>query len=275
MKCAWQELLSFLPPWLGREADRQAKENLQEMRLRRGQPPELICGGKEIWLERSVTEEDLRFCVNTASRYSPWAAQTMAQGYLTAPGGHRIGLCGDAVVRDGQMTGMREITSLNIRVARDFPGIGAEAARRKGSILLLGPPGSGKTTLLRDMLREISKKETVAVVDERGELFPPGLPRGRRMDVLSGCSKAEGIDIVLRTMGPTTIGVDEITAAENCDALLRSGWCGVRLLATAHAASVEDLRCRPLYQPLVRSRLFEHIIVLSRDKSWRVERMVL
>ena len=275
MTCAWKELLAILPGWLAGEADRLGRDSLQELRLRVGKPPELVLGRGFRNGDRPVAREDLSFCINTASRYSPWAARTMAEGYLTAPGGHRIGICGEAAVKDGAGIGIREVTSLCIRVARDFPGISRGTEDLNGSILLLGPPGSGKTTLLRDLVRRISDTRTAAVVDERGEIFPPGFRTGRRMDVLRGCPKAQGVDTVLRTMGPEVIAVDEITAEGDCDALIRAGWCGVRLIATAHAASVRDLRCRRVYRTLAESKLFDHILVLSRDKSWRVERMDL
>lgn len=272
MKCAWQELIHIIPPWLGSAAENH-RDSLQEIRLRLGQPTEMIHQEGSTWLHREAMEEDLNYCVNTASRYSPWAAQTTSQGYITAPGGHRIGLCGEAVTQQGAMTGIRKISSLNIRIARDFPGIGVSAANLKGSILLIGPPGSGKTTLLRDMTRQISGKETVSVVDERGELFPNGFLRGKRMDILTGCPKSAGIDTVLRTMGPDSIAVDEITSEADCAALLRSGWCGVRLLATAHAASLSDLHSRRIYRPLLETKLFSNVLVMNRDKSWKLERM--
>lgn len=274
MNCAWKELLSILPGWLSREVDRHKDNCLQELRLRLGQPPQLVQKGRCLWLNREVSSDDLSFCINTASRYSPWAAQTTALGYITAPGGHRIGLCGEAVVQNGIMTGIRTIRSLCIRIARDFPGCAAKYRNYRGSILIIGPPGSGKTTLLRDLLRQISMNETVAVVDERRELFPEGcFDRGKSLDILSGCPKTIGIDSLLRTMGPETVAVDEITAPEDCAALLQAGWCGVRLLATAHAANSADLRCRSLYKPLIREALFEHILVLGRDKSLYEERM--
>lgn len=274
MKCAWKELLAILPPWIGTEADRQGRDNLEEIRLRLGRPPELIFSNGSVWLKQQTTQVDIDFCVNTASRYSPWASQSISEGYLTSEGGHRIGLCGTAVMQSGRMCGLRHICSLNIRIARDFLGIGAEPAKLKGSILLIGPPGSGKTTLLRDLLRIISMEETVSVVDERGELFPDVLSdKGKRIDILTGCPKAEGIDMVLRTMGPSCIGVDEITRPDDCDALLRAGWCGVRMIATAHAASIADLRQRAVYKPLVERKLFDHVLVLSRDKTWHRERI--
>lgn len=275
MKCAWKELLAILPPQIARQADVQGRMGLQELRLRLSQPPELVIDGRSCWGTGRVEEKDLNFVVNVASRYSPWAAQTISQGYLTAPGGHRIGLCGEAVVEQGRMRGIRKVGSLCIRVARDFPGIGMKAPQT-GSILILGPPGSGKTTLLRDLIRQRSDRGpgSVAVVDERGELFPAEcFETGKRTDVLTGCSKAQGIDMALRTMGPAAIAVDEITAEEDCLALIRGSSCGVSLLATAHGLDREDLLKRPVYQSLVGSRIFERILILRRDKSWKLERM--
>ena len=89
------------------------------------------------------------------------------------------------------------------------------------------------------------------------------------MDVITGCGKGKGIDLLLRTMGPRYIAVDEITSEQDCAALTHAGWCGVRLLATAHAETVEDLYNRPIYRPLLAGKLFNHVLVLSRDKSWR------
>ena len=274
MRCQWQELMDVLPGWLRAEVDPMETECLQEIRLRLDAPPELVIGGRSTWLRRNVTREDLNKCINTASRYSPWAASTTAKGYITGPGGHRIGMCGQAVIRDGSMTGIREVTSLNIRVARDIPGI-ANGIRCTGSILILGAPGWGKTTLLRDLIRRISNGGAhVAVVDERGELFPPGAyPAGKGTDVLSGCGKPEGVETVLRTMGPDWIAVDEITGKTDCDALIRTGWCGVRMLATAHAGSIRDLQTREVYRPLLESRLFSTVVVLRPDKTWTQERM--
>ena len=273
MKCAWKELLSIIPPSIAVEVDRIGKERAQEIRLRLGYVPEVVMHSESIWLKDVVRIEDLNFCINTASRYSPWASHSSSNGYITGPGGHRIGICGETVVKDGIMTGFRSVTSVCIRVARDFPGIAEDASNLNGSILIIGPPGSGKTTLLRDLIRQISKHEFVGVVDERGELFPEQYSYGERLDVLKGCEKRQGINVILRSMGPSCIAVDEITAGEDCNALLQAGWCGVRLLATAHSGSVKELLKRPLYRPLLENGLFDHIIVLRRDKTWREERL--
>ena len=277
MMCAWNAFLEILPPDFRVEVDNLGRMGLQELHLRMDQPVELILMGRSHFLKRKTRKEDIQFAVNSASQYSPWSAATIAKGYLTAKGGHRIGLCGDCVIQGGQVTGIRTVTSLCIRVARAFPGIG-ETAPKTGSILILGPPGAGKTTLLRDMIRFRSYDGSrISVVDERGEIFPGGniFDPGPRTDVLTGCSKAQGVDMVLRTMGPNCIAVDEITAKEDCQALVNAGWCGVDLLATAHAVNREDLYSRPVYRPIIETGLFERIIVLNADKSWRMERMEL
>lgn len=280
MRCAWQEYLKLLPVWLRREVDERCKDDLQELRLRAGQPPILVHNNYTTILERTAASEDINFVINTASQYSPWSASSINRGYITANGGHRIGICGETVVQNGVVTGIRTATSLCIRVARDFPDIAREASKHKGSILIIGPPCSGKTTLLRDLIRQRSNHETgsIAVMDERGEIFPivNGTPcyfSGKNTDILYGCNKQQGIDMLLRTMGPSCIAVDEITEEGDCKSLLNAGWSGVTLLATAHAAHKSDLFTRPIYKPLVANHLFDILLVLQPDKTWKAERI--
>lgn len=278
MKCAWQHLIQLLPQRYREEVDRLGKQALQELRLRMNAEPELIFQNSSQWLEYKTTPDDISFVINAASRYSPWSASTIRRGYITAAGGHRIGLCGEAIMQNGEMTGVRNPVSLCIRVARDFPGIAARAKNIAGSILIIGGPGSGKTTLLRDLIRQRSEAGpgSIAVVDERAELFPihdqaQCFYPGKRTDVITGCSKEHGIDSILRTMGPSCIAVDEITAEADCRALLNAGWSGVTLLATAHANSRADLFARPIYRPIINSGLFDKLIIMQKDKSWKEE----
>ena len=282
MKCAWQAYLNLLPHWMRQEVDQCGSEKLQELHMRVGLNPIMSFGSVSRKLNRIVTYEDISFVINAASEYSPWAARTLSKGYLTGYGGHRIGVCGAATIGDGSMCGIAKPTSLCLRVARDFDGISAKAAHVDDSLLIIGPPGSGKTTLLRDLIRTKSNlgQGNISVVDEREELFPLHKGQacfyaGEYTDILSGCRKAEGIEAVLRSMNPAWIAVDEITEREDADALLQAGWCGVKLLATAHAESVQDLMTRPIYKHLVDYKLFSTVLLLQRDKSWKLERMYL
>jgi len=272
MTCAWKELLAVLPIWMRNDIDRLGKDTMQELRLRINSPPELVLSEKRCWLDRCITQDDLNYTINAASRYSPWTAASAARGYITVAGGHRIGLCGEAVIRQGAITGIKNITSLCIRIARDFPGIAAGLAQLSGSVIILGPPGWGKTTLLRDLIRQYERTETICVVDERGEVFPQGIPGSERVDVLSGCSKREGIPMLMRTMGPSCIAVDEITDQDDASALLMAANCGVRLLATAHAGSVSDFRRRKPYASLLDNPIFDTFLVLRKDRTYTVER---
>lgn len=282
MKCAWQAYLHILPHWMRKDVDAYGNKTLQELRLRKGLPPELVCSDGQVVLSQQIKEEDLQFVINCASQYSPWLSATLSDGYITAPGGHRIGVCGTAITENGIMRGIRDPSSLCIRVARDFPGIADQAELKDGSVLIIGPPGSGKTTFLRDLIRQRSQHlpGAISVVDERGELFPisryeEAFFPGSRTDILRFCEKPHGIATVLKTMGPTCIAVDEITDDRDCIALQQAGWCGVSILGTAHAWDSNDLKNRPVYRVLIQSGIFQKIVMMKQDKSWKIERICL
>ena len=278
MNCAWKAYLNLMPVGLRQSVEKVGCDVLTEVRLRCGQRPELVTDNGSIWLNSLVTKEDLKFTVNIASQYSAWTSATAAYGYITAAGGHRIGLCGQAVADRKGMTGIREPTSLCIRLAKDIEGFAESAAHLQGSTLIIGRPGSGKTTFLRDLIRYKSAEQHVSVVDERQELFPMAggsfcFHTGQCTDVLSGCQKSDGILSLICCMNPDCVAVDEITEAADCASLLQAGWCGVSLLATAHAGSREDLYGRPVYKPLLEKKLFDNLVILQPDRSFRIERM--
>lgn len=272
MTCDWESLLVLLPHWLRQESMIKNGSNVNEIRLRVGLPVEIVTGPVHRLINRKATSDDIAFCINSASKYSPWSAATSASGYITSSGGHRVGICGEAVMKEGIITGIKNVTSVSIRVARDCPGMAKSIAPHCGSILILGAPGSGKTTLLRDLARILSKDHTVGVVDERGELFPSKIPRGNRMDILTGIPKPQGMEIMLRTMTPEYIAVDEITSTTDIKGFVHAAFCGCALLATAHAGNKEEFYSRAIYQSLLDQRIFDWIVELKQDYSYTVGR---
>lgn len=201
-------------------------------------------------------------------------------------GGFRVGLCGSAVVKDGEVTNLKQISSAVIRISREQKGIAQAVAPRLFrdgrfvSTLLLSPPGGGKTTLLRDLVRQLSQGEGVppqriTLIDEREEIAvmyrgQPQMDVGPRTDVLSGCPKALAISMALRAMNPQIIAVDEITVREDLRAISQAAGCGVALLATIHAANVEELQAKPLYQELMAGRVFRQAVLIRTGPEGRL-----
>ena len=258
----------------------------EEVRMRTGSRPTLRLADREIEVTAApaVTRPLLQQVVERCSR---WSLHTVLdqtrRGYVTLEGGHRLGLCGTAVMEGERVLALRELTSVNLRIARAIPGLARPLAEqicrggRPENTLILAPPGAGKTTLLRDLIRLLSDGGEgrgglrVSVADERGELAAGGpCLLGRRTDVLSGCPKATAIGMLLRAMAPQVIAVDEITEPEDVAAMELAAGCGAALLATAHADGVRDLRSRALYRHLMSRGIFERIVVIRVEDSRRV-----
>lgn len=254
------------------EGERQGAE---ELRLRAGREPTvLLAAGEKVFCRgRRVSPGDLTAVLEAATASSMHAASgELRQGFISARGGVRIGVCGAAVV-SGSVTGIRSVSSLSIRVPRQVKsaGAGAVAVLTEGplSVLILSPPGGGKTTLLRELIRSGSDKGIrVSLADERGEVAAvwngePQFDIGRCTDVLSGAPKAEAAMMLLRSMNPQVIALDEITAREDVSAISGIANCGVKVYATAHAASLEELLRRPIYREMMELGVFERAVLIQ------------
>lgn len=278
------KLLITLLPGVENLSD-DTMSDVEEIRLCRGRKIRLCFRQREIELNDMVDEEILQTVLDRSTQRSPHAVMEMLRrGFLILPGGHRLGICGTGVYKDGRLMSLRDISSINIRVAKQIYGIGSSIAdtlwNNPGSALVMGPPGRGKTTLLRDVIRQLSTRfrERIAVIDERLELAAcldgcAQFDLGPTSDILSAVGKAEGIDMLVRTMSPTWIALDEITAGEDVDAIIRGSYCGVRFLATAHGSSVEDLYSRPVYRKLIENHIFDYLYLIESNRSIRKEEL--
>ncbi|MDR0326337.1 MAG: stage III sporulation protein AB [Oscillospiraceae bacterium] len=245
----------------------------EEIRLRAGQ--ELtVCAPQPHTAAVAVTADELAKTLEGVSHGSLHTVlDALRHGFVTLAGGHRLGVCGSAAVRDGAVAHIRDVSSLCIRVAREKKGVADKLlpslldAGKLPNTLIISPPGAGKTTLLRDLVRSVSDGGTrVAAADERGEIAAcfggvPQLDVGRNTDVMSYVPKAEAAMMMLRGMAPQVLALDEITAPEDAAVLAACTGCGVSVLSTAHAANADDLRRRPVYRGLLES--FDRLVVIS------------
>ena len=275
---------------LARCADEQAVA--EEFRLRSGQKMSLLGPEGETSIsEEPVTGQDLQAVLDRATEFSAFrCAVSFREGYVSVRGGCRVGICGTAVLRGGEIATVGELSSLSIRIARAALGVAKDVYPKlwsEGSFestLILSPPGGGKTTLLRDLIRCLSKGSQthpalrVAVVDERGEIAAARggcahFDVGPHTDILTGTEKAEGISMLLRAMNPQVIAVDEITAPEDIRAMTVAANCGVAFLATVHGRDLDELRRRKLCRELLDTELFHQFIVLEGRGSARTSRV--
>ncbi len=285
---ALRSIFGRLPPPLWSE--------LEEIRLRVGKPlilcsarGEILLGGDgravaEPGQAYRVGEDDVARTVELVTGSSLYAVEDeLRQGFVTVPGGHRVGLSGRVVIDGGTVRTMKYLSGVNFRISREVHGAAdrvlpwlVHGSRAAYNTLIISPPRCGKTTLLRDLVRQLSSGVprlgfaglTVGVVDERSEIAGcyrgvPQLDVGPRTDVLDGCPKADGMMMLLRAFSPDVIATDEIGRREDVVALEEMLNAGVKILATAHAATLKDLQGRPVMRYVLRRRVIERYVILE------------
>lgn len=279
-----QEILHIMPTRLRSYVERSFTErpDIEEIRVRVGQPLELRCSNQSILLRESVTLQDLEEMLTFISQYSIYAyEEEIRQGYLTIEGGNRIGFAGQVRLLDGQMKNIVNIRFLNIRIAREKKGCAKELMPwlyEKNQILntlFISPPGIGKTTYLRDCIRMISngegekKARKVCVIDERSEIAAChlGVPQndvGIRTDVLDGCPKRYGMMMALRSMSPEVIAVDELGGEEDGNAVEQVLLSGCRILGTIHGDDPSYVMQKQTMEHMYHHELFQRYILLEK-----------
>ena len=279
--------------------------DLEEIRIRAGQPIELAYSGKTRYLTDMdgemcacvresvqnaracyrITGADIAEMLSYISEYSLYAYQEeLRQGYITIEGGHRVGIAGEIAKDREGIIGIKYISFMNIRVAHEKKGCAEKILPflKDGesiyNTLLVSKPGAGKTTCLRDCIRSLSNGKEgwegmkICVVDERSEIAAChlGIPQndmGIRTDVLSGCGKSEGMMLMLRSMSPQIIAVDELGGKKDFQAVEQAACSGVRILGTVNADTVEELWEKPYLKKWMKRGIFERFILIRHNRS--------
>lgn len=231
-----------------------------------------------------VTQNQLQESFKRICEYSIYAYQEQINnGFITLKGGHRVGICGTAVFHNHEIVNIKDISSINLRIARFIPDVANELINKTMKdgligLLICGKPGSGKTTLLKDIIRQISSGRlgeiyNVSVIDERGEISGGCNELNKRsylgysVDIFDGYLKATGMMMAIRTMAPDLIVCDEIGTKEETEAIENALNSGVKIISTIHAGSEEEIYMKPQIKKLISSKAFEKIAILSSGKE--------
>lgn len=274
------------------------KSRTCEIRLRTGKPV-ILCGtyGNRV-LYRGLSEgaesktpficysEDITNIFSRLCSYSVHShVHSIVNGFVTIQGGHRVGICGTAVTDSkGDVSSVRDISSLNIRISREKKGCADELYRKLfsdklSSIIIAGSPMSGKTTVLRDLVRLLSDNEEmrkVCVIDERQEIaaMNAGFCQrdvGINTDVFDLFPKDKAVENAVRTMAPDIIAMDELCSDEEIDAISLAVNSGVKFIVTVHASDYSEILTRPQIKRLLRAYSFEKLVLLNRKCPGAIE----
>lgn len=273
------------------------KDALEEIRIRVQKPIVLKFNKFEKIVRYFTTQDEILNILQLVCENSIYTYQNqIAEGFVTIPGGHRVGISGSCVMENGKVININYINSLNFRIARQVVGCSEELLEyildlENNTILntlIVSPPGCGKTTILRDLTKQISsgikslkfKGINVGIVDERAEIAAlyKGVPQnevGIKSDILDNVSKSIGMKMLIRSMAPQVIVADEIGSKEDVEIINYAICSGCKGIFTAHGSNFDDLYLNPVIKSLINGHVFEVIIFLSVKNKGKIEEVYL
>ncbi len=266
-----EEILEFFPKDLKLQIAFELKKfnnNVQEIRLRKNKPVCVFSNGKNYCLKAVSSENAFDYIFNRLCKYSVYSyQQDINNGFITTDFGARVGICGTAVLDNEKMVSVKDISTLNFRIAKDFCKIAKKILTDNlESIIIAGPPTSGKTTLLRDIARFYSNIHyKVCVVDERNEISANCFDLGNMTDCLKGYKKAFGVQIALRTLSPQVVIFDEIGTLDECEAVIECMNAGINVVTSVHCKNSEEFFKRKVCKKLIDTDFFEKIVFLNKN----------
>ena len=254
----------------------KVKQTAEEIRIKAGAPIIIRSGSENSVLQTNASQSQIEECIAAFCRNSVHAYEKdIASGFITLKGGHRAGICGTAVYSGGSIRNIKNISSVNIRIARQHTGtadgiVGLfEGQHASHGLLIAGKPLSGKTTVLRDLCRQLGGRYRISLIDERDEIAAvydgvPTLDVGLMTDVFSGYQKDDGILRALRSMSPDYVFMDELGA--DSQRIIQLANCGVGLVMTAHADSIDKLCENRQIRLLCDCGAVEHIAFINNHR---------
>ena len=270
-------VLSYLPTGLSDEISRilggrrDGAGSLHEIRIRAEGRSSLVFGCESVPLYYTVKMSEAERVVAALCDGALYAYRdSLANGYLTIAGGIRVGVCGYARYEGGALVGVSDMRSLVFRLPAERCEVEDEIyeafRRSRRGMLIYSPPGIGKTTALRSLAASVGSghcARRVCVIDERCE-FRDGDYVSCEVDILKGYKRRAGIEIATRTMSPEVIMIDEIGGddAESIRGVLN---CGIPIVATAHASSLNEIKAKPSLAPLLDIGVFDVFAGISRE----------